>query len=312
MAPLPARPECLTPDLLVRPAGDRAGGDWVLGAARLLLDRPASQAIMAILSRLGAAAGADRAWIFDYCDEHLGFRNSHEWAAPGVASFLHELQDVSVGMIGWLHAALMAGQAVMIPDIEQLPPAAAPMRAELRRQGCKAVLATPVLDAEARLVGALGFDVLGRPHRWSEGEIAALCDCAGLIGLARSGRSHPLSVPFASSSPPLFLRLTSGVRAVSTSDLVALRSDRDYVRLWLSDGSEFLDRRPISVWVGLLPEAKFQRIHRTGIVNLHHVLGLNRKAGERGDRWEVQLRALPSRWSVSRRYRAVLRGRLGV
>ena len=266
---------------------------------------------MSLLEWLGGQATADRVWIFDYAEDGLSFRNSFEWSAPGVASFLHELQDVSVGMIGWLHAALMSSRAVMIPDAEHLPRVAAPMRTELRRQNSRAVLAVPIAGKDGRIVGALGFDAVGRTCRWSDGEIAALFDCAGLIGLARASVRHA-TPPDPRSSAPLFLQLAGAVRGIAAEEVVALRSARDCVRVWLTDGSEILDRRPISIWAGILPQAHFQRIHRTGIVNLHHVLALDRKAGHLGERWELRLHALHSPWTVSRPYRRVLRERLGV
>lgn len=299
------------PAQLRRLAGDAPGGHWVLTASRLLLSLSGREAIATLLERLGQQAGADRAWVFDYAEDGLSYRNSHEWSAPGIVSFLNELQCVSVGMIGWLHAALMRGQVVMVPDAKHLPTTAAPLRAELRRQNSRAVLAVPIIDREQCTVGALGFDMVGRPHRWSDGEIAALFDCAGLIGLARAVVRCPL-VPGPGASPPLFLHLGDRVRCIAAKDMVALRSARDCVRVWLTDGSEVLDRRPISIWAGMLPATWFQRIHRTGIVNLHHVLELNRRAGHRGERWELHLRTLRSPWSVSRPYRSALRGRLGV
>ena len=74
---------------------------------------------------------------------------------------------------------------------------------------------------------------------------------------------------------------------------------------WLRD----LDLRPLALWAGLLPQASFLRIHRTAIVNLRHVQGLDRSAG---DRWRVAFRQLDETWPVSRPHRQELRQRLGI
>lgn len=82
--------------------------------------------------------------------------------------------------------------------------------------------------------------------------------------------------------------------------------------MFLADGSTVLDLRSLAVWAGLLSQSHFQRIHRTAIVNLLHVEGLDRHAGTSGERWDLKVRAVAQPWTVARAYRAELRSRLGI
>lgn len=70
-----------------------------------------------------------------------------------------------------------------------------------------------------------------------------------------------------------------------------------------------LDLRPLARWTGILPTTSFLRIHRTAIVNLQRVSGLDRRAG---DRWTIGLNRMAEGWPLSRQYRQEVRNRLGV
>jgi GAF domain-containing protein len=108
-----------------------------------LLQQPVEAAISSILKAVGEAAAADRAWMFEYDDELLRFRNTHEWSRPGTPSFVEDLQEAPVAIIGWLQQFLAANKAVMINRVGALPAKAKTLRAELLRQDDKSVLCVP-------------------------------------------------------------------------------------------------------------------------------------------------------------------------
>ncbi|QCI69097.1 GAF domain-containing protein [Phreatobacter stygius] len=292
----------------------RASG-WVLRAATHLLAMPIDRAISAILAEFGELAGADRAWMFEYDESLLRFRNTHEWSRAGVSPHVEDLQDAPVTMIAWLHRFLVQGQAVMINDVAGLPRTARSLQAELLRQDDKSVLSVPLVH-QGVLRGCIGFDATARIRRWEGGTISALFHCAQLIGLARySGRNTYISRVQAASGPftPLiYLRMPGRARGIVPEEILGLRAARDYTDVWLVDGSKLTDHRALSVWAGMLPTATFLRIHRTAIVNLGHVEVLDRHAGRLRERWELRLRSLDTLWVVSRPYRAQLRSRLGI
>ena len=243
------------------PVGElcRPGEDWPLVAARRLLREPAWSAISAILKDLGSQADVDRAWMFEYDDGLLRFRNTHEWCRDGVRSHVQDLQDAPVTMIGWLHCFLVKDEAVMIHDVAGLPRLARPLAAEMLRQDDKSVLSVPVFG-KGRLRACIGFDMTRTRRRWRASEAASLAACAELIGLALyNGVAEalaPREAPArnAGAFPPLlYLRRAGEVRGVTPGEIIGLRSARDYTQVWLMGGSVMLDARPLGLWTALLP-----------------------------------------------------------
>lgn len=285
--------------------------DWAYLAARQLMQQPGDAAISAALAEIGVVAGADRAWMFEYDGDLLRFRNTHEWSRDGVRSFVEDLQNTPVTMIAWLHQFLAAGEAVMINRVADLPRPARPLQVEMLRQGDKSVLSVPVFHA-GRLRACIGFDATASERRWPESDIKALFQCAELIGLARYSRREKAPGPSGSATafPPLiYLRRQGRAVGVEPTAIVGVRSARDYAEVWLRDGTKVLDLRSLALWAGLLPSASFVRVHRTAIVNLQHVQGLDRSAG---DRWQITFRHFAETWPVSRAHRQELRQRLGI
>lgn len=281
---------------------------WAFETARALLTQPLDTAIPHILQTIGASAGADRAWMFEYDPDHLRFRNTYEWSRGSAGSFVQELQNVPVTMIGWLHQHLMAGQAVMINDIEALPRSAGPLRAEFLRQSNKSVLSVPMFH-DGQLVACIGFDAVETPRRWSD-EIADLFDCAHLIASARYACPQPTSVSHdASPDALIYLRRANGVRGTPLVEIVGLRSSKDYTEVWLADGTMVLDLRTLTQWLGLLPAGGFVRIHRTAVVNHQFVRDVERRDS---GAWQLRVHDYKDPWPVSRAGRGELRARLGV
>jgi DNA-binding LytR/AlgR family response regulator len=283
---------------------------WVFEAARALLTQPLDAAIAMILQAIGTSAGADRAWMFEYDADHLRFRNTHEWSRGSAGSFVQDLQNVPLTMIGWLHQHLVAGQAVMINDIEALPRSAGPLRAEFMRQSNKSVLSVPMFH-DGRLMACIGFDAVEAPRRW-RAEIAELFDCAELIAAARYATPRLDLVSGELSSAPgalIYLRRANGVRGTPLAEIVGLRSSKDYTEVWLTDGTMALDLRTLTQWLGLLPASGFVRIHRTAVVNHQFVRDVERRDS---GAWQLRVHEVSDLWPVSRAGRAELRARLGI
>ncbi len=292
--------------------------DWAYLAATHLIGLPAKLAIAAILEETGMLAGADRAWMFEYCDDLLRFRNTQEWVRGDATSHVNDLQQTPVTMIGWLHQWLIVGKAVMINDVARLPRPARALQAEMLRQNDKSVLCVPVFHA-GTLRGCIGFDATRAMRRWTIQEVHQLARCARLIGIARYGRATTPSErdgAAATSSigpdPLVHLHMPGRTRGVPLSAIVGLRSAKDYTQIWLKDEAAVLDLRPLSFWIGLLPKSNFLRIHRTAVVNIAHVTELDRHAGPTKQAWAVRLRRFDELWIVSRPYRQELRSRLGI
>lgn len=291
--------------------GDGPGPDWPHRTAKRLIQEPADVAITAALAEIGALAGADRAWMFEYDAALLRFRNTHEWSRQGVRSFVEDLQNTPVTMIAWLQQFLVSGKAVMINRVADLPRPARQLQVEMLRQGDQSVLSVPVFH-DGQLRACIGFDATTAARRWQQADIRALFQCAELIALARYGShrsAQALDGPAKAFAPLIHLRRQGQIIGVEPHAILGVRSARDYAKVWLKDGSTVLDLRPLALWTGLLPSASFLRVHRTAIVNLHHVSGLDRRDG---NGWKIALGQLADAWPVSRPYRQELRQRLGI
>lgn len=274
-------------------------------AAQSLLQLPTDAAISQITTRLGPALSVDRAWMFEYDDSCLRFRNTHEWCVEGVTSHVTDLQDAPVSMIIWVHRNLLAGRAVLIDEISRLPDTARPLRREMQRQSNQSVVCVPVVY-QGQLRGGIGLDSVHSVRHWSDQEVEILTNIASLIAEARygdNGRSNRAQM----TEPLIYLR-GSSLRGITETQIVALRSDRNRTQVYLTDGTSTYDRRSFGEWRAMLAPASFPSVHRTMIVNFNQIAEVIRNDGTK---WLVRLRDLKGSWSVSRAHRKELAERLG-
>lgn len=292
---------------------DELARDYRAYAGLQLLARPVDAAISSILGFLGELQAADRCWMFEYNDDINRFRNTHEWSARGVTSHLHDLQDTPTTMIGWLQLSLLKGRAVMINEVEALPPAARLLRQEMLRQGDKSVLCVPVFHA-GKLRACIGYDAVRKARIWTDDEAAQLDICGRMIAQARYGGSSARrsATPDEMNAPLIYLGKGGNVRrGAPLAAIMGVRSYGNDTVVWLTDGSIELDSRKLHRWRDMLPLAKFPSIHRTAIVNIAHIAGLNKHGGQSGFHWELSIRGLEEPWPVSRQYRRDLVHRMG-
>ena len=91
------------------------------------------------------------------------------------------------------------------------------------------------------------------------------------------------------------------------ANVAAITAEGDYSRVHTIDGTSALVHRALADWVSCLPAASFARVHRSALVNLHHVLEVR---GGMGATRLVTLRGLQRPVRMSRRAAAALRERL--
>lgn len=107
----------------------------------------------------------------------------------------------------------------------------------------------------------------------------------------------------------LFLRLDDRRRFIRVSEIMAIESDGDNSYLYMAPRpSRARAAKSLREWEERLPERHFVRIHRSTIVNLDFV--------DRVDEWShgsfmVFLRGVQEPFTMSRRYAARVRSRLG-
>jgi PAS domain S-box-containing protein len=147
------------------------------------------RSIPLVLERLGEAAEASRAYVFE-CSEVDGARHwsqRHEWTAPGISRQIDNpiLQDRSLAEIGFARWERVLAQGEMVheargsfPDCE---------RELLEEQEIRAIAAAPIVVDE-RWWGFLGLDDCLEEREWSEETLAGLRTVADLLGAAIARR----------------------------------------------------------------------------------------------------------------------------
>ena len=74
--------------------------------------------------------------------------------------------------------------------------------------------------------------------------------------------------------PFIYVKENKQVRKVFLDQILYLESQRDYVRIKLSEHADITTRQTISYYADLLPEEKFLRIHRSFIVAIQRVTAI--------------------------------------
>lgn len=127
-----------------------------------------------ILKILGAAVGANRAYLFLKRGDHKLVDNTHEWCDEETETWKTRLQGLDPADFPWWVARMAKGETIAISDTETLPEEAVQEKAICRIQGVKAFLAVPIQSRGGRLIGFLGFDVVKTPRVWLEEDVRLL------------------------------------------------------------------------------------------------------------------------------------------
>ena len=99
--------------------------DWK-SIASWLLHGNVDEGVSQVLGLLGSRHGSDRAWVIRYDDDFTHLWNTHEWTAPGVASFVAELQGIPVEAGTWVHEGMQRDGRVLVADVARTLRTAAP------------------------------------------------------------------------------------------------------------------------------------------------------------------------------------------
>jgi two-component system LytT family response regulator len=106
----------------------------------------------------------------------------------------------------------------------------------------------------------------------------------------------------------LFLMMGQHLKFLKVSSVLCIRAAGDYSEVKTVDGASDLTLKTMKEWEHRLPEQVFCRIHRSTIINMEYV--------EKIEEWfkhsfRVHLRGLEEPFTMSRRYAARLKEKLG-
>ena len=153
---------------------------------QFLREQDWESAAHAVLKRVGEAAGASRAYLFENFVGPAGdLRTSQrfEWCAPGVSSqmgnaLLRDLSFEAAGIGSWC-GQLAAGRAVVLGWSQ----AGEAERQLLAGQGIRSVAIVPLM-VSGQWWGVIGLDECAHERNWQPSEIEALRVVADMLGAA--------------------------------------------------------------------------------------------------------------------------------
>lgn len=129
-----------------------------------------STSIQMILEILGKQYQVDRVYVFQNDDNGIYVSNTYEWCAPGIASQINALQNLSIESLSAYTYQYSQEGILCCSDIRKLDQASYAVCAP---QGIKSMLHCAIYN-EGRMNGFIGFDMCSVYHDWTGEEIAVL------------------------------------------------------------------------------------------------------------------------------------------
>jgi two-component system LytT family response regulator len=106
----------------------------------------------------------------------------------------------------------------------------------------------------------------------------------------------------------LFLTFGTRLNFLRINQISAITAEKDYTLVHLTDGKSGLTGKSMKEWEERLPDKYFSRIHRSAIINIENIAGI--------DKWfnntlKIRLPGLKEPLIASRRYAKLLKDRYG-
>ena len=148
--------------------------------SRLLRPRQFEQQVDELLGELGAIMDATHA-VIAWLEGGEVVRSAHEWWARQPVESVEARFDLAGLEVP--HAALAAGEGVLVADTGELPPERSEERAFYRRNGMRCLMTLP-LFIDGELAGILGFDHAHESGVWDPADVSMLRPAADLVAAA--------------------------------------------------------------------------------------------------------------------------------
>ena len=139
------------------------------------IDLPASDidgGIERAMGVIGARLALDGAHLGILASDRTTWRMTHQWVSAPNAPSIQRFQDLDIGAFPWSAQRLLAGEPVLVHDIEEMPPEAERERDNHRALGDRAFATLPLVHA-GTTVGFIAF-TSAEPRRWTAEVVASL------------------------------------------------------------------------------------------------------------------------------------------
>jgi PAS domain S-box-containing protein len=131
------------------------------------------QGIRNALESISGFTEVDRSYIFMFSADRTRLDLAHEWCSKGAKPLTGRLNSVEVDSIPWLVAKVKQAECAHIPELADMPAAAAAERALFRRQGVRSIVVVPMVQA-GNAIGFLGLGSIHSKKTWDEETIMLL------------------------------------------------------------------------------------------------------------------------------------------
>jgi PAS domain S-box-containing protein len=126
------------------------------------------------LSLIGEITQVDTSFLFAYAPDHDISTMTHEWCRPGHIAQRTQAQTVPCAtLFPWSSPLLLQRQPIHIPNIADLPAAAATDQAHWQAIGIHSLLMVPLVQQQ-QVIGAIGFTSYTQTMHWEEETIRLL------------------------------------------------------------------------------------------------------------------------------------------
>jgi PAS domain S-box-containing protein len=130
-------------------------------------------AVTDALRQVALFVQADAGHLFRFSDDGESFSLAHVWQNERLATDPAQMQDVPTSRIPWWHQRLRAGQAVVVPALDDLPVEAGSERQIIGSHGVRSLVDVPIFS-QSRLVAFLGFNSREARRDWTADQVELL------------------------------------------------------------------------------------------------------------------------------------------
>jgi PAS domain S-box-containing protein len=192
-------------------------------STKFITEKKIDRAINESLKILGETVKVNRVYLFMIRENEEVIDNTHEWCSKGTTSQIENMQGLKGETFPWWAGKLLKNEAIIVSDINKLPPEAEAERKVLETQNVRSLVVVPIY-LEGELKGFIGFDDTKRKRKWKEEEVALLRTVAGiLISAIRRKQAEKELKEYAENLEALVQQRT---RALKESQEKLLKSQR--------------------------------------------------------------------------------------
>lgn len=147
-----------------------------------LLIGPREPDIEHVLRIMGQVLAVNRAYIYEIGEDSHKAVNTFVWCDQTIDLQTGNLHDLDVQPFAWGLSQMNKVGAIVIPDINALPPEAHQERTTLEYQGIQAFLMVPINSTKGELLGYMGLDDTEKCRSWQNEDVQCLSIVGEMLG----------------------------------------------------------------------------------------------------------------------------------